>query len=269
MSKSQNEYLLWSAELPGHKPILIFGSIHLGSEAINHQVDKVKPWILKCNLVLHETDLSGMQNPPMDLMAADSVSSLKNNLSQSQYRRFNKYFKKITGIPLDQMNHLAPFFIHYFLLQQLSGLGNNPHVDQQLFDFATANNIPTAGIETVADHYAYIHQIDPKYHLKNLKNTLKNLSKTKKTLQHTIELYAEGKQTQLYKKSIKSLGKYKQILLYNRNKKMIHSVLKASKNNAVFVVVGLAHLGGQKGLLNGLKQAGASIHGQDLNTSSF
>lgn len=269
MSRSQRDYLLWSADLPGHKPILIFGSIHLGSEAINQQVNKVKPWILEADLVLHETDLSGMQNPPMDLMATDSTGSLKNNLSSAQYKRFNKHFEKTTGIHLDQMNHLAPFFIHYFLLQQLSGLGNNPHVDQQIFDFATSNNIPTAGIETVTDHYAYINQIDPKYHLKNLKNTLKNLSKARKTLQHTIELYAAGKQAQLYKKSIKSLGKYKQILLYNRNAKMIQCVLEASRNEALFVVVGLAHLGGQKGLLNGLKQAGASINGLDTNTSSF
>ena len=50
---------------------------------------------------------------------------------------------------------------------------------------------------------------------------------------------------------------------------MIHSAIEASKNNALFVVVGLAHLGGQKGLVNGLKQAGASIQGLDPITSSF
>ena len=73
-----------------------------------------------------------------------------------------------------------------------------------------------------------------------------------------IRAYEEQNIQRIYKRTKKSLGKYRQLLLNNRNELMTKGI-ESMLNVGSFYTIGAAHLGGNRGVIALLKRKGIKI----------
>ena len=86
--------------------------------------------------------------------------------------------------------------------------------------------------------------------------------KSKSKINRLAQLYSDQKSLQIYKSSLKQMGKLKRPFLYERNQFMSQSILQhIDESKIVFATAGVAHLHGNKGILKSLKKAGLNIKG--------
>ena len=78
--------------------------------------------------------------------------------------------------------------------------------------------------------------------------------------QNYVKMYAESAEDNS-EEAIKFMNKF----LHNRNKNWLPKIIKLIHEQSTFVAVGAAHLGGEKGLLNLLKEEGYTLKPVKIN----
>lgn len=261
MKKNNRDFLLWSISIDGLQDIYIFGSIHTGSPGINRHLPKVRSIIDQVDLVLNEVEIERLSGMSTDVFLEKEHDPLDKMLSKAQYYKFRSAFYKVTGQDLNLYTHYSPFFINYIFLKFLIKDPYAVDVDSHLYEYAVSQTKETGGLEDFEKHFDTIFKIPYKHHLYLLKQSLGNFSRARKQFNRLEYLYSNAKMTTIYKQAVQKMGGYKKTLLYDRNIEMAQSILKHAKTQSTLGIMGVAHLGGQKGVLNLLKKQGASIKG--------
>ena len=132
-------------------------------------------------------------------------------------------------------------------------------LDQYLWDYARRQGKKNSGLESAEEQLQVIKKIPLERQLKDLLYLGKNISRERRELFKMIELYAAGDYQSLFKSAKKSIGNSRRVMLYDRNEIMAARILELIPENSAFFAIGAAHLGGQKGVLRLLKQAGAKV----------
>jgi uncharacterized protein YbaP (TraB family) len=99
-----------------------------------------------------------------------------------------------------------------------------------------------------------IQDIPESLQVQMLLSIAKNVSRFRKQTLHLTNQYLEGNIQAVYTQSKKSAGVLRKILLYERNERMSNRIATYCATESIFVAIGAAHLAGQKGVLNLLKQ---------------
>ena len=261
MKKTNRNFLLWSINLNGYEDIYIFGSVHFGSTKIFEHLPTVREYIDRVDCVMNEVDMNKLGTVSPDYYYDPSIPPLSQQISAIQYKRFSIVFKKISGLELDHFESIPPFFIYNLLLSFLAGQTGMPNIDSMLYDYAAKNGKYTCGLEDFDEHFACPGKIDNRIHLRNLKAAFRNISKVRKQHKKIEELYSNTQVERLHKKTSKGLGRYKKVLIYDRNIIMKNSILEQAKQQKVLAVMGLGHLLGQRGVLELMKENGARLEG--------
>lgn len=261
MKKSNRDFLLWSINIEGLSDIYIFGSIHTGSPDINRHLPKVQSIIDQVDLVLNEVEIDRLSGMSSEVFLEKEHEALDKKLSKAQYTKFWSAFYKVTGQDLNHYKNYSPFFINYVFLKFLIKNPSAVDVDSHLYEYAVSQAKQTGGLENFEKHFDTIFKIPYKHHLHLLKQSLSNFSKARKQFNRLESLYSNAQMTTIYKQAVQKMGGYKKLLLYDRNIEMTQSILKHAKTHSTLGIMGVAHLGGQKGVLNLLRKQGAIIKG--------
>ena len=131
-------------------------------------------------------------------------------------------------------------------------------LDAYLWEQAQRLNMECSGLETPQDQVNVLNALDIDSQLKMLKDAVANISKFKKSTLKVIKGYRDQDIQYLYKKSKESLGFFRNLLLFDRNERIANRIYD-NRPTATFYAVGAAHLAGQKGILNFLKQKGYQL----------
>jgi len=256
--------LLWSIEKEGQPKSYLFGTMHMIELEYYNFSNKLKSRILSSDKVIME--IAGTPNPieAFNLMVLDS-GSVEDFFTKEQLATIVEFMDKKLNISPKQFREryskMKPFLILQTLTQAYFSDSATSY-DLQIIQLAKENNIGIEGFETMEEQLAFFDEI-PDYKMAELIVTsIKNFEKEKKETIKLQKLYAKEKVNKLIplmKKQSPEFMAYEDIFLSNRNKKWISKIIKFTKKHRCFIAVGAAHLFGENGVINLLKQNGFKL----------
>ena len=262
-NKPDEKTLLW--QITGkniQEPSYLYGTIHIMcpgdltiSDVLKQKFSATKQLFLELKL-----DDPGMMMEMMMGMKMKDSSTLKSLLGKANYDSVNSIFKKNTGIQLEMLNSTKPILIVSMIYPFL--LGCTPDSWENTFQkMAKAQNKPLLGLEKISDQMNVLESIPYKEQADMLAKTIFNLDSAKTVFLNMLEVYKQKDIAALYTltTSDEDFGIYERDLLSNRNHNWIKIISVQAKKMPTFFAFGAAHMGGQEGVINLLRNEGYTV----------
>ena len=262
-NKPDEKTLLW--QITGkniQEPSYLYGTIHIMcprdltiSDVLKQKFSATKQLFLELKL-----DEPGMMMEMMMGMKMKDSSTLKSLLGKANYDSVNTIFKKSTGMPLDMLNSTKPILVVSMIYPFL--LGCTPDSWENTFQkMAKAQNKPLLGLEKISDQMNVLESIPYKEQADMLAKTIFNLDSAKTVFLNMLEVYKQKDIAALYTLTTgdEDFGIYERDLLSNRNHNWIKIISVQANKMPTFFAFGAAHMGGQEGVINLLRNEGYTV----------
>jgi hypothetical protein len=187
-------------------------------------------------------------------MILPNEKSIKDFMNPEDYKKLETYCKdsvKLSDKKIAQYFRLKPYFATSMLVKDM--IGDFKTYDKEIEKLASEKKIKNVGLETIDDQLSIFDSIPIEKQLEELNGDL-NLMKDYREL---LLLYKTGNVDEMAAQATKELDGEK--LLFSRNKKWVPILDKLVKENATFIAVGAAHLGGETGMINQLRKFGYQV----------
>ena len=263
LNKPDEKTLLW--QITGkniQEPSYLYGTIHIMcpsdltiSDVLKQKFSATQQLFLEIKL----DDPAMMMEMMMGMKMKDS-STLKSLLGKANYDSVNSIFKKSTGIPLEMLNSTKPILIVSMIYPFL--LGCAPDSWENTFQkMAKAQNKPLLGLEKISDQMNVLESIPYKEQADMLAKTIFNLDSAKTAFLNMLDVYKQKDIAALYTltTSDEDFGTYERDLLSNRNHSWIKIISVQAEKMPTFFAFGAAHMGGQEGVINLLRNEGYTV----------
>jgi len=261
MKKSKKNNLLWQFTDPeSGRTSYIFGTIHLRDERVYFRTKEVESLIEDCDVFMAEYPLDDAGDSTiMSALQFDNGKHLRNHIPNKKFDKLNEMLYKSFGIDLERLGFFKPMVIENMLTESIFDNDYEFPMDIILWNFAKENGKIVVGAETTKSQIDIMKKLSIKQQVKSLIDIGRNPKRYRKKIKKLIKLYENQNLRELYRQSVKSLGKMKDILVFKRNINIVESILQYSNNQKVFVAVGAGHLAGNKGILKLLKEKGYKV----------
>lgn len=249
--------LLWQINSGSNPSSYLFGTVHLQSPIYLNHLELISAKINSCRFFGAEVDLDQMESS--DLQKYFKLPESMNwsaFLRPGQWDKMQRVSLDRFGIDLNQFTGMYPMIGLNQLSLQLIGRSLEKSLDQQLWELAKNNGRQMIGLEDFDIHFNMMRSIDLKDQIKMIRELFSNLERSKRKYQKMISDYNKQDLRAIYQSSRKMLGKYRQLMLNQRNQIMLMRMLEIMKTDTGFFSCGAGHLYGMEGLLRLLKKAG-------------
>lgn len=261
-SEAQSSLLWEISGKNGKQPSYLFGSFHMMCKADFNYSTKLAAKIRQSEQFYAELDLtqSGMQAALMQGLTLKGTS-LSELMGSPDYEKARTAFKQITGMDLQLFNQFKPFMSLNLLALYAIPCADKIQPETLLFQMAREQNIPVAGLETLADQIAAIDAQPIESQLKTLTTSLQNYDSVKLVMNQLLQVYKLNNSDSLYQfmQQNNNDDHFEKELIEKRNQRWIPIMDQAIRNKATFFVVGAGHLGGSSGLITLLRKMGYSL----------
>ena len=263
--------LFWKIEGGGlTQASYLFGTIHLIPAADYFLPEGVEKALSKTNKVYMEVDLDDMQDMSIMLGVMDKImmhgdTSLSDLVSKEDYQKLQDYFNKI-GLPLGLFERMKPMF-----LSAMVGTEGNPQAlqdgsfksyEMELASMAKAHQKEVDGLESMEFQLSIFDQIPYSIQAQMLMESIHSADSSQSTSEVLFELYKSQDLDALTKavaQEDKQLQPYLEMMLYNRNQNWIPVMRSAMQSGSCFFAVGAGHLGGDRGVIQLLRNEGYEV----------
>lgn len=231
------------------------GTMHVADARAFAHVATASQYIKTCAQYIGEMDLS-----TVDASLIKAAFTMPPEFRYSTYFKPKKYEKiqqiiaKCYDLNLALYDDIAPIFIQSMITNKILNQDYPYSLDQHLLKLALDAGLTVSGLETQAEQYQIAKKLDFKVQMKQFADLCRNPSAYRRQVSHLCELYHRGDADQLYRSSKKSLGAFRHIMLYDRNKIMGQRIHDAIRSSSCFISVGAGHLSGMYGILAYLKR---------------
>jgi len=222
------------------------------------------------NSIYFETDLQTLESQAMQKTIISSLvykngRKLSTILSADVYAALNRHAQS-RGLNIQQFDNFKPAMILLSLtVLELQSLGiNTQGVDKYYLNKTIKDKKHIGQLESVQTHINYIASMGRGNENNLILQSLKDFKETKKKFKKIIQAWRDGEDQTLYELFVADMKKqmptlYNSILVERNNNWMpvLRSLFKNNKTE--FVLVGAAHLVGEEGLLQQLKNQGFSV----------
>ena len=253
--------LLWKIEgkqLPAAS--YLFGTMHVKDKRAFRFQEQVYTKIQECTAFATEFNFEEIENgisaESMDLPDGQTLVTL---IPPKKYKKINKIFKKAVGVDLAMFNTGLPILITNVLSERILSADMPHSLDMHLFQFAKEQEKITLGIETYQEQLDILKKIPIDFQIKSLLWAGKNFKRFRKQLLTTTKVYESANINKIYKAAHKSSKGLRKLLLFDRNVIMADRIAAMAKEQGIFCAIGAGHLGGKKGVIRLLKQAGLKV----------
>jgi uncharacterized protein YbaP (TraB family) len=252
--------VLWQISAADLEPSYIMGTMHVRDLRAFQNFEKVKHLIKQCSYYFAEMDLNQaeLMQDPKDFILEDGVN-LEILLGVKKYEKIRKALGKSFQFNLDDHKQLLPFLISNILAENILQADHQKPLDHILWTFAEEQDLIMGGLESFMEQQSIMRKIPLDFQLKSIKDIARNPSKFRKNLLCLVDYYVEEDIQMLYKMSKKSMGKLRKLMLWERNSRMSKRIGEFMAQGQCFFALGAAHLSGQKGVLNLVKQQGIKL----------
>lgn len=190
---------------------------------------------------------------------------LKQLLSEEEYNVVAKFFKDSLGIPENQfemMGVIKPMLLSSMTIQKSISCSATKMYETEIVAKATEMKKEVLGVETIEAQFEALDKTPFKEQAKLLYEGIVKFEEGKETLSKLIEAYKSQSVANTYamiKEGSKDYGDFEKELVTARNQNWIPVMQKMAGEKSTFFAVGAGHLGGEKGVIQLLKDAGYTL----------
>ncbi len=266
--RAQNENsLLW--EISGNNlssKSYIFGTMHMMKKQDFFISEVTKDKLLQCHSFVTEVNMNIsllQQVEIMKKMYLPETKTLRDYISPEEYKSFSEYVTDSLGIKkskLEKYIRLKPFFLSAVISKQVEG--KVKAYEKELYKIAKNKGIPSDGLESFDFQFSLVDATPIDIQAQSLVAEVQDYKKTRQLFDSMVEAYKQQDLARLYDyvvKSPDSSSEFNENYIYKRNQKWISLIEEKIKNQSCFIAVGAAHLPGDKGILNLLRNQGYTI----------
>ena len=263
---TDNNSLLW--EISGNgltQPSYFLGTMHLMCAEDAILSTNTKGIIKQVSQVYLEVDMDNMGellSGMMDLNMKDG-KTLNDILPPYEYEKVKTFFEQYQpNLPFSVLERQQPMMLASSLYELFLTCDKKNGIDLRVIDEASKQKKQTKGLETMDFQTSILDSIPYEEQATELAKTIDSIDKYKASLDELVKVYKKQDIQKLHDLSTKEdsgTGGYLDLLLYDRNRRWVEQFEKISKENSTLYAVGVGHLGGDKGVINLLKQKGFTI----------
>jgi uncharacterized protein YbaP (TraB family) len=272
-SNDTGKAFLWQIEKGGKNSYLL-GSIHFLKKESYPLKKIIEKSYAKSEVLVLEIDFSSanlMQMPALVKKKAQygEGETLKDNLSPKSYQLVKRELKKRYNIDIEDYQKFKAWYVAMEVeSRELQKLGFSPFfgIDMYFLNKSTGKK-DLAGLETIEFQLNLLDSFSKKEQELFLIHTLKETGQFAALVDKIVKYWTDGDADKMAalleednQKAPKELEKIGQKLLDKRNITMTKSILDLlKKDKSYFIVVGAAHLVGEKGIVSLLQKEGLKL----------
>ena len=284
---SMNGQLLYKISGNGlEKPSYIIGTHHLANVGFVEKINGVKEALTETDQVFGELKWDSMTNPDslkmmQQVMLLPEGKTLKDILTADQYKRLDAFMTQKLGAGMSnptvaaQMGKLSPmalvtqFQLLLYMTKHMGEFDPSSTFDQYFQAQAKKNGLPCGGLETLQKQINVLYKGKPmSRQVEELMCFIDNENFNSQMMEDlTSAFYAQNLETLKQVMDRKLGGKCdstpeeEDMLINNRNADWVAKMPGIMTSKPTFFAVGAAHLPGDKGVLQLLRNAGYTIEG--------
>jgi uncharacterized protein YbaP (TraB family) len=258
---AQENTLLWKISGNGlTKPSYIFGTMHLICKEDYVLRDKVTEALKNSDGFYTEINFADMSSMVSLQKMMVSDIPLSKRISKEKYKKLSSLLQKKLNISIETFELMSDMAIVSTITTKTFPCEDIKLYEIELLQLAMLQNKELGGLETVEEQVKFMEDsMNIDTGITMLENM--NPSEDNESMQLS-KLYAQEKLielTELINKTSYMNNKVYDILLNQRNQNWANNIPELIKNKSIFFGVGAAHLAGEKGILELLKNQGFTI----------
>ena len=256
--------LLWNVS-KGDQEAYLYGTIHISCNAeLSPDVEKA---LKESDELILEIDMSdpSLQMRMMQKMVLPDGKNASDFLTDKELESLEEYVNEnVKMIPSFAMvSNMKPIFLSSLITQSLLSCQNQTGYDQLLLQKAQQQNMPISGLETIDEQ---ISALDGIPHQEVYDEIIASIEEDQqediKMLDKMMQYYNNANLKalkKLFDESDSFLNDFTDIALDKRNKNWIPVIKEKMKDQKVFIAFGAAHLIGENGVVELLKDEGYKV----------
>jgi uncharacterized protein len=256
-SKNENS-LLWEISGKGiEKPSYLYGTIHMICDSDFIMKEKVTKAFEKTSKLAIEVNFNDAEEMSVMQKSLMGKTPLSKELSEQQSKELDEILQKSAGMTLNQVDNFTMATIMSLISMKSFGCTNLKLYEMEFIAKAKAANKTIIGLEKVQ---AQIDFLNNAYNNQEMITMLKETNKeeTKKLVQHYLQEDILGLYSNITDKKVMN-AKTKSFMLDQRNNNWVKLMPELMKKESVFFAFGAAHLSGEEGIINLLRNAGYTV----------
>ncbi len=259
---AQNSSLLWKVEGNGIQTSYIFGTFHIIpksdfgiKEKVINSFDQCESMIMEMDLTDPELGTKIQQNAKMS-----DNASLKSFLNKKDFALIDSILLANYGQGLEPMQNLKPFMLTSMILP-IYIKEEQASYEASLIEMALEKNIDILALETPEEQLSIFDRISYQSQTDDLVEMINKPVEAEQLLDEMIAHYKEEDIYALQNMFLEYYNSENEIeeILYRRNKIWSQKIPEMIQNKSAFIAVGAGHLGGEKGLIQLLKDKGYEL----------
>lgn len=256
-----SQSLLWKVSGKNIKsPSFIYGTIHIQDKRVFEFDKTVLDALLSCDAFAMEILLDEVSPSEIKEAMFMKKHTIKDFLTPQQYEILDSIVKVKTGVGMIIYNKMKPFFLSSQIMQLSIKKDMELPLDLYFLKIARENNKSCFGVEKFSHQVAAIDaiplkdQVDMLY--QGLTDTVRNNDSIK--LNEMLNAYLNFDLQAVFEMTQDTSlpENFNKAFLIDRNKVMVKNFINIAKKHSLFCAVGAAHLPGEKGILELLREKG-------------
>lgn len=260
--KNAASTLLWRISGKGmQKPSYLYGTMHLQDKRLFHFTDSLYAGIRSVEGFAAELDMNDLNDWIIQLMKdeeqkGDHPVLLKDKLTTAQKKKYQralekKFGKSFDAITFDEVEDEASDWTRYFRKPD----DMPTFVDAYLFGIAGAEGKWTGALEKVEDQL----DLEPVEMDSIIRNALVDDKQKQQQLEAFVSIYLSEDLSRMNEIVVKASGDYGNRKMNFRNLNMVRRIDSLAKIRSCFYAVGAAHLPGDSGMIQLLRNKGFQV----------
>lgn len=248
--------LLWRIISPTEaQESYVYGTMHVEDSRVFKFTDSLYVKIEECKHFALEVHPDSMiKTLIVDPFNASVNQSFLDEMESEELIEINKEIEEKTGINLEgiveENRDLIPLLLDKIFKKEKD---KNTFLDAHLYHIARILEKNIVGLESISDHKKALDAITSEK--PDLKTMIENHSTRIAFRENLIEKYTSGRYEELFFGGIFEGDS----LFQHRNVVMVNSAKQYIEDGGLFMAVGAAHLAGEKGVLNLLREEGYRV----------
>jgi uncharacterized protein len=246
------------------QPSYLYGTIHIICKDDFVMNEATKQKFSETQQVYLELDMDDPKMMPemMKSMFMTDGSTIKTLLSEPDYQKVNQFFKDTLKMNIATMGKMKPFVLSSMTITKLLSCPSQSY-EETFMKMAKEGKKEILGLETVQDQFGAMDKMGMKKQADiMLVQLVDNWADGKQEFKQMVADYKNQDVEALLadmEKSKTSSADFQEDLLATRNQNWIPKIQQIVKEKPTFFAVGAGHLGGKKGVITLLRQAGFSV----------
>jgi uncharacterized protein len=255
--------LLWSVTGKGlGSPSYVYGTIHMICKEDFIFSSTLKQKLNDSKSIYLELD---MDDPSMMIkmatMAIMKDHTLKDLMSEADYKTLSQFVKDTLGMPMMLFNKMKPITLMSLIYTKVLPCSSTESYEMKMVEIAKASKKEIRGLETIEEQMGVFDKIPDSVEAQMIMEMIRTMPEQRKQMEQMVDAYKKEDLQKLAAQMSESpeWKGFEDILLVNRNRNWISTMELAMKQGTQVFAVGAGHLPGKEGVINLLRTAGYTV----------